>query len=177
MLAEADMTELNDDLKRALMGAAESLGGADRRLFMARVVRSFGRGGQRKAETELGWNRATLRKGAAELASGITCCDAFGLRGRLRAERRLPNLLADVRDLVTGQSQADPRFRTLRLYTRLTAEEVRRQLITSKGYKDEELPTARTIRTKLNDLGFHPTKVLKCQPQKRSSGPTPSSGS
>lgn len=171
------MTELNDELKRALVETAEGLRGADRRLFMARIVRSFGPGGQCKAETELGWNRVTLRKGMAELASGITCCDAFCLRGRLRAEERLPNLLADVKDIVTGQSQADPRFRTLRLYTRLTAEEIRRQLIASKGYKDEELPTARTIRTKLNDLGFHPTKVLKCQPQKRSSRPTPSSGS
>jgi hypothetical protein len=30
------------------------------------------------------------------------------------------------------------------------------------------LPHARTIRRKLNDLGFHLTKVAKCKPKKRS---------
>lgn len=170
------MIESSDELRRLARETAEGLRGAARRLFMARTVRALGEGGQRRAEAELGWNRATIRKGMAELASGITCCDAFCLRGRPRAEERLPGLLTDIKDIVTGQSQADPRFRTLRLYTRLTAEEVRRQLLLGKGYTDKELPTARTIRTKLDDLGFHPTKVLKCQPQKRSGRQTPSSG-
>jgi hypothetical protein len=110
-----------------------------------------------------------------ELRSGISCCDAFALRGRARAEERLPNLLADIRDIAKGFSQTDPRFRTQRLYTRLTAEELRRQLIGVKGYTTTALPTPRTLRTKLNDLGFHLTKVAKCKPKKRSSRPTPSS--
>jgi len=63
------------------------------------------------------------------------------------------------------------------LYTRLTAEELRRQLIEQKGYQTTELPTPRTLRTKLNDLGFHLTKVAKCKPKKRSSKPMPSSRS
>ena len=169
------MGELSEAFKSMVIETAASLRGVDRRLFMARTVRSLGEGGQRRAETELGWNRLTIRKGTAELTSGIACCDAFSCRGRFRAEEHLPNLLSDIKDLVTGQSQADPRFRTLRLYTRISAEEVRRQLLAQKGYSDEQLPTARTIRSKLNDLGFHPTKVLKCQPQKRSSRRTPSS--
>jgi hypothetical protein len=37
----------------------------------------------------------------------------------------------------------------------LTAEEVRRQLQVQKHYGDAELPHARTIRRKLNDLGFY----------------------
>jgi hypothetical protein len=158
----------------ALIETANDLRGAQRRLFMARVVRALGAGGQRRAEEELGWNRVTVRKGMRELTAGVAG-DAFSSRGRHRAEDRLPNLLADIRDIVTSQSQADPRFRTLRLYTRLTAEEVRRQLIVAKGYREDQLPKPRTIRTKLNDLGFHPTKVLKCVPKKRSPRPTPSS--
>ena len=79
----------------------------------------------------------------------------------------MPRLLDDIRELVTAQSQTDPRFRTQRLYTRLTAEEVRRQLQAKKGYSDDELPAARTIRRKLNDLGFCLTKVAKCKPKKR----------
>jgi hypothetical protein len=42
---------------------------------------------------------------------------------------------------------------TNRLYRRLTATEVRRQLIAQYGYRDDALPTAETIATKLNELG------------------------
>jgi len=38
--------------------------------------------------------------------------------------------------MVDSQSQADPQFRSHRLYTRLTAAEVRRQLIAQKGCLD-----------------------------------------
>jgi hypothetical protein len=166
------MIELNEAFKMTLIETAKDLHGVERRLFMARTVRAMGEGGQRRAEEELGWNRVTIRKGMHELTSGVTCCDNYSARGRLLAEERLPNLLIDIKDIVTSQSQSDPRFRTLRLYTRLTAEEVRRQLIATKGYSDGELPKPRTIRSKLNDLGFHPTKVIKCLPKKRSSRPT-----
>jgi hypothetical protein len=63
--------------------------------------------------------------------------------------------------------------RTNRLYTRLTATEVRRQLMTQKGYSDDELPTAETIANKLNELGYSLKKVAKTQPQKNSPKPTP----
>src|SRR6266849_5457426 len=79
-----------------------------------------------------------------EAAHGIACVDGFGLRGRKGSEEHLPNLLRDLTAIVDGQSQADPQFRTTRLYTRLTATEVRRQLIAHKGYTEEELPTADT---------------------------------
>lgn len=169
--------ELTDGFKANIVATARMLRGSQRRLFMARTVRSLGVGGQRWAETEFGWNRVTIRKGMHELRSGITCCDAFAARGRLRAEEKLPDLLADIRDIAKGFSQTDPQFRNRRLYTRLTAEELRRQLIEQKGYQTAELPTPRTLRTKLNDLGFHLTKVAKCKPKKRSSRPTPSSRS
>jgi hypothetical protein len=101
--------------------------------------------------------------------------DAVRLRGRKRAEVHLPNLLTDITAIVDSQSQADPQFRTSRLYTRLTAAEVRRQLIAQKGYTDAELPTAETIGAKLNHLGYYPQKVAKSQPQKNSQPPTRSS--
>ncbi len=76
------------------------------------------------------------------------------MRGRKRAEAHLPNLLADLEAVVSGQSQADPSFRTTRRCTRLTAAEVRRQLIARRGYTDEELPCVQTIGAKLNALGY-----------------------
>jgi hypothetical protein len=50
---------------------------------------------------------------------------------------------------------------------------VRRQLIAQKGYTDAALPTERTIRTKLNHLGYHPSRVAKAKPKKRSPKQTP----
>ncbi len=167
--------ELTDAVKGLLQDAAKQLKGSARRLFMARTVKELGPGGQRRAERELGWNRVTVRKGTRELESGFAIVDAFALRGRKRAEERLPHLLADIIAIVDGQSQADPQFRTTRLYTRLTAAEVRQQLIAQRGYTDAELPTVQTIGAKLNALGYHLKKVAKSQPQKRSPRPTPSS--
>ena len=167
--------ELTDALKGLLQDAAKQLKGSARRLFMARTVKQLGPGGQRRAERELGWNRVTIRKGTRELASGFAIVDAFALRGRKRAEEHLPHLLADLTALVDSQSQADPQFRTTRLYTRLSAAEVRRQLIAQRGYTDAELPTVQTIGAKLDELGYRLKKVAKSQPQKRSPRPTPSS--
>jgi len=167
--------ELTEPVKALLRQAAQALKGSERRRFLARTVEQLGPGGQRRAERELGWSRVTVRKGQRELTSGFRCVDAFALRGRKRAEVHLPNLLADLEAIVSGQSQADPSFRTTRLYTRLTAGEVRRQLIAQRGYTDEELPCVQTIGAKLSALGYHPQTVAKSKPQKRSPRPTPSS--
>jgi hypothetical protein len=167
--------ELTDSLKTLLIETAKSLKGSPRRLFMARTVKELGPGGQQRAARELRWGRMTMRKGMHELTSGVICIDAFTRRGRKRVEEHLPNLLTDIRAIVDSQSQADPQFRTTRLYTRLTAAEVRRQLIAQKGYADATLPTAETIGTKLNELGYYPQKVAKSQPQKHSRKPTLSS--
>jgi hypothetical protein len=96
-------------------------------------------------------------------------------RGRKRAEAHLPNLLTDIAAIVDAQSQVDPQFRTKRLYTRLDAAEVRRQLIAQKDYTDADLPTVQTITTKLNMLGYYPQKVAKSEPKKRLPKPTRSS--
>src|SRR6266567_3788468 len=166
--------ELTEEVKALLLNTTKELKGSARRMFMARTVQALGEGGQRLAERELGWNRGTIRKGMHEVKSGMVCVDAFTSRGRKRSEDHLPHLLHDITALVDGQSQADPQFRTTRLYTRLTATEVRRQLIAQKGYTEAELPTAETIGTKLNQLGYYPKKVAKSQPQKNFRRPMPS---
>jgi len=167
--------ELTRQVKALLLNTAKDLKGSALRRFMARSVQALGPGGQRLAERELGWNRGTIRKGMHEVKQGVVCRDAFSLRGRKRSEAHLPNLLIDLKAIVDSQSQADPQFRTNRLYTRLTAGEVRRQLMSEKGYTDEQLPTAETIACKLNELGYFPKKVAKTQPQKNFPKPMPSS--
>jgi hypothetical protein len=167
--------ELTDSRKSLCIETAKSLKGSARRLFMARTVQELGAGGQRRAERELGWGRMTSCKGTHELESGFICLDAFAARGRKRAEAHLPHLLPDIKAMVDSQSQAAPQCRTNRLYTRLSAAEVRRQLIAHTGYAHDELPPVQTITTKLNALGYYPQKVAKSQPQKKSPKPTRSS--
>lgn len=161
--------ELTDGIKQYIQSSVQTLRAKDRRLFMARTVRLLGAKGQRRAERELGWNRGTIRKGLHELKTGITCLDAFSARGRKRSEEHLPELLTDIKAIVDSQCQTDPTFRTQRLYSRLTAAAVRRQLILQRGYQDQDLPTTETVRCKMHDLGYRLRKVLKCKPKKRSS--------
>jgi hypothetical protein len=164
---EAGSIQLNEALKSLFKDTAEQLSGTARRQFMAKVVQGLGMGGQTLAEQELGWNRGTIRKGMAELTSGIAFKDQFHLRGRHRIEDKLPQLLGDIRAIVEPHTQADPSLRSERLYTRISAAEVRRQLIVQKGYQDEELPSCEVIRQKLNEMNYCLRRVVKAKPQKR----------
>ncbi len=134
---------------------------------MARIVKSFGRGGAAWAERELGWSRDTIRKGRLELESKDPIKDNLSARGRKKAEYHLPNLLEDIKTIVDRESQTDATFHTPTLYTRLSAKEVRQQLIKQKKNTAEELPTASTIGIKTNDLGYRLRPVAKNKPKKK----------
>lgn len=153
--------ELTAEFCETLNETKASLSGYSRRHFMAQVVKTVFAGKASKAEQALGWNRVTLRKALAELEGGFCYIDRYHQRGRKKAEDHLPNLLADLRQIVDGESQTDPTFQTTRLFTRLSASEVRKQLIEQKGYSADELPCAETIRYKLNELGYHLRAVKK----------------
>ncbi len=149
-----------------LIETAESLSGADRRRFMANALSKL-QLGQREAAGLFGWGRDTLRKAGHEMRTGLTCADAFCLRGRKPIEFHLPQLFDDLRSLVQDHLQTDPTFQTTGLYCRLSAPEVRRQLIASKGYTDGQLPSVATLAAKLNALGFRLRTVVKSRPQKK----------
>ena len=146
---------------------AKSLKGHERGVFMARVVKMLGQGGQSQAHGELGWSRDTVGKGMHEVDSGLAWLDGYSARGRKRAEELRPHLLEDIQAIVDGQSQTGPSFKSTRLYTRLSAAAVRQALVRQKGYAEEELPSEETIRVKLNALGYTLRSVQKSQPQKK----------
>lgn len=127
------MLQLTDSLKSLLIETANNLKGHQRRRFMAQTVQELGKGGQRLAARELGWNRDLIRKGTREVESGIVCLDAFQARGRKPVETRLANLLEDLKSIVDSQSQTDPSFKSNRLYTRLSVAEISRQLREQKA--------------------------------------------
>jgi hypothetical protein len=147
--------------KEMYIETAKQLKGHARRLYMARVVKALGRGGQWFASQEFGWDRNTIRKGTRELETGFMCYDNYAARGRQRAEARLPHLLDDLRAIADQHSQTDPKFQSTRLYLRLSAASVRQQLIERKGYTDEQLPSVEVIRQRLNALGYSLKRVKK----------------
>ncbi len=162
------MIEMAEAQKKAFIEGAKSLKRYPRRLFMARVVDSLGRGGAAFAERELGWNRQTIIKGQHELRTGLECYEDSQARGRKKVEQLLPNFIEDVKSIVDPQSQTDPTFQTTRLYTRISAREVRERLIQDKGYTDEELPTISVVGIKLNELGYRLRTVKKSEVKKNS---------
>lgn len=153
--------EMTPEIREMLNETRASLSGYKRRHFMAQVVETMLDGSPMRAEKELGWNRVTLAKALDELRGGFCGIEQYHLRGRKRSEEHWPALLDDIQELAERHSQTDPTFRTTRQYSRLTATALRQQLIDEKGFKDEELPTEQTIRTKLNEMGYSLKRVKK----------------
>ncbi|MBO9326426.1 MAG: ISAzo13 family transposase, partial [Roseiflexus sp.] len=112
-------------------------------------------------ERELGWNRATIRKGMRELERGVICLDGTRLRGRKPVEARLPNLLHDLRDLIETWRSAHPECRNDARAPCMSVEEVRRALIEQKGYSDSDLPSPQTIAARLRALGYRPRRSIR----------------
>jgi len=155
-------------MKYFLNQTRTKLKNAERRQFMARVVLLMGKGGQRRAQNELGWNRDTIRKGMKELTTGITCIDNFSGRGRKRLEEKFVSLLEDIKSIVEPCCQTDPTFRSTQMYSPIIAKEVRRRLIEQKGYSTDDVPSVSTLNRKMNQLGYSLKKVAKCKPKKKS---------
>jgi hypothetical protein len=159
--------KITPEMKRVWAETLVQLSGAARRVFMASVVKGLGRGGASHAQSALGWDRTTLRKGLHELNRGVVCLDAVAQRGRKPLETKLPKLEADLRAMGEETSQTDPTFRTTQLYRRLTAGEARRRLIAEQGYAADTVPSERSLRRKLSALGFKPRRVAKSKPLRK----------
>ena len=93
LLDSQAINNLSPECNKVLNETRSNLKGSKRRKFMAKIVLLLGKGGQRRAERELGWDRKTIIKGTRELKTGIECIDNFSARGRHRIEQKLPNLL------------------------------------------------------------------------------------
>lgn len=153
--------EITSEIRNLLNETKKSLNGYAQRHFMAETVATFCEGKAQQAEQALGWNRKTIQKAMAERCGQFCYVDQRHLSGRKKAEDQLPNLLNDLNEIAEQFSQTDPTFRTTRLFTRITAAEMRIQLIEQKGYSDAELPCEETLREKLNALGYGSKRVKK----------------
>jgi Rhodopirellula transposase DDE domain len=155
---------LTETIKSTFKDAAKKLTGKRKRDFMAKVTEDYFDSSARKAETVLGWNRHSIQLGMHERRTGIVCVDNYQARGRHKSEVVLPNLEADIHALVDAQAQADPKFQTTFLYTRISARAIREALVRAKGYEESELPTRQTIGELLNRMGYRLKKYKKQNP-------------
>ena len=144
---------------------ADSLSGAARRRYMARALAQLALS-QRQAERTFGWSRDTTRKVHVKPAPASPAATPPPAAAASRRSSTCPICSMTSWAIAQDHCQTDPTFETTRLYCRLTAAEVRRQLIQRKGYTDVQLPSRQTIGAKLNALGFRLLKVAKCRPQK-----------
>jgi hypothetical protein len=134
----------------------EKLTGAKRRAFQAQVSIDYLNSNPRLAEKTFGWDRKTVALGLNEFRTGIVCVGNFKARGNKKMEVKKPQLEADIVSLAEPKSQTDPKFQTAFKFTRITAKGMREALIADKGWKDEDLPCAKTIGNILNRLGYPP---------------------
>jgi hypothetical protein len=153
--------ELDPKLKDSLKDASVKLTGSKKRAFMAKATQDYFKGNPRQAETYMGWSRTAIAKGLKELETGIVCQDNHQGKGRKKVTEKLPQLEEDIRSLVDGKSQADPKFQTMFYYARISAEAVRKDLIEEKKYQEAELPSRQTVGTILNRMGYRLKKNKK----------------
>jgi hypothetical protein len=150
-----------------IRSAAQRLTGHERRSFVAEVTQTLCDDNPRQSERLFGWGRETVALGIHERDSGIRCQESFGQRGRKRTEDHRPELIQHIRQLVEPHTQADPKLQNTFAYTRLTAKALREALIAQKGYRSEDLPSARTLQDILNRLGYRLQRIQKTKPLKK----------
>jgi transposase len=161
------MNASTESYEKLIRSAAQQLKGHQRRLFQAEVATELCGGNARQAERRFGWGRETVNKGMQEQQQGIRCVENFAARGRPRWEEEDPQRAQHIRDIVEPCTQADPELKSQRHYTNLTAAEVLEALKTKSGYKDEQLPSERSMRDILNRMGYRLKRIQKAKPLKK----------
>ncbi len=155
------------EVKIIIGNMIKKLRGAEKRRTAAEIAKAFDEpGGQSYVAQASGMSRNTIRKGIRELESGELIEDRFSERGRKKSTDLLPKLKEHISEIFDSQSQADPKFQTDRLYTNMSLQELRKQLIKRYGYTDKELPCERTLGNIANRLKYTVKTVKKTKPAK-----------
>ena len=136
---------------------------------MADVCDELCDGSARQAESRFGWGRETIEKGMAERTETPeerAARPASGNRGRKPWEQQHPQRAIDIRLIVEPHTHTDPELKTDRLYTNMSAAEVRTALV-EKGYGEDEVPSERTLRDILNRMNYRLKRIQKAKPLKK----------
>ena len=80
--------KLNKNLIKTFKKISRGLSGAEKRLFIAEITRTFLQGNARQAEEIFGWNRRTVSLGLKEITNGIICYVDLHERGNKPIEKK-----------------------------------------------------------------------------------------
>ena len=153
--------------KELIKDACSRMTGFKKREYQATIALEYFNGSARKAERTMGWGRQSVEMGLGEMRTGIRCIDNFEGRGRKRTEEKIPGLKEDVRAIAELHTQADPAVKSSLTYTRITGESLKKALIKDKGYTEDQLPSANTLRSMLNRMSYNRKRVQKSKPLKK----------
>jgi len=165
---------ISEEMVGLVSGLVESIPWPERRRAMGEATLALLNGSPRLAEQVFGWNRKTIETGIHEFQSGLRCADNIAGRRRKTTEEKQPQLLLDIQRLVDPHSHADTQLRTDLAHRNLTAQAVR-DALAANGWKEEDLPTTRTISNLLNRHGYRVRSVAKAKVQKKRPKPKRSS--
>ena len=146
--------------------SAKQVTGQQRRTFLALVCKQLCDGSARKAEERFGWGREAVARGLKEESGQTINKPTVVRRSDLRSEVRNPQLAVDIRLIVEPHTQTDPELKSTRLYSNLSAGEVRAALV-EKGYSGSQLPSERTLRDILNRMKYRLKRIQKGKPLKK----------
>ena len=156
-----------DRYEQLLRVGAQRLNGYQRRLFQAQVCLTLCDGNPRQAERRFGWGRHTVAKALHEYQSGQRCLENFGARGRRPMEQTNPQLAQAIRTIVEPRTYTDPELKSARRYSNLSAAEVLHALQAMPVFRQEELPSERTLRDILNRMNYRLKRIQKGRPLKK----------
>ncbi|MCK4563161.1 MAG: transposase [Verrucomicrobia bacterium] len=165
---------ISQEMVGLVSGLIDNVPWPDRRKAMGEVAVTMLNGSPRLAESIFGWKRTTVELGIHEFQGGFRCEDNISGRRRKKTEEKHPQLLLDIQRMVDPHSHADHQLRTDLAHRNVTAQAVRDALV-EMGWKDEEVPTTRTISNLLNRHGYRVRSVAKTKVQKKRLKPMPSS--
>jgi hypothetical protein len=146
--------------------SARQVTGRQRRAFLALVCNQLCDGSARKAEERFGWGRDAVASGLLEQSGQSVDKPTIVRHSTLRSEVRNPKLGVDIRLIVEPHTHTDPELKTARLYSNLSAGEVRAALV-EKGYSGAQLPSERTLRDILNRMNYRLKRIQKGKPLKK----------
>jgi hypothetical protein len=170
-VSTAEKNGLTSDVVELLKRLTGMIPWPERRMAKADIVATLLDGKARAAEDVFGWGRAAIIIGRRERSSGERHADSIAGRRKPATEEKFPNIERDIHLLFDSKSQADARLGTTLRYLNASASNVRGSLV-ENGYRDEELPSERTINNLLNRMGFRLRTVQKAKPQKKLRKPT-----
>jgi hypothetical protein len=146
--------------------SARQVTGQKKRSFLALVCKQLCDGSARKTEERFGWGREAVSRGLKEESGQTLDRPTVAPRIDLRSEVRNPQLAVDIRLIVEPHTHTDPELKTARLYSNLSAGEVRAALV-GKGYSGAQLPSERTLRDILNRMNYRLKRIQKGKPLKK----------